>query len=58
MEKRYQDVEEIVATGINAITAMNIQHVESLNPVTKRITGIDVARDSARFISTARRPDS
>jgi len=41
-EKRYQDVEEIVATGINAITAMNIQHVESLNPMMKRITGIDV----------------
>src|SRR6266481_9944305 len=38
-EKRYQDVEEIVATGINAITAMNIQHVESLNPMMKRITG-------------------
>src|SRR5579864_6643466 len=41
-EKRHQDVEEIVSTGINAITAMNIQHVESLNPLMKRITGIDV----------------
>ncbi len=41
-EKRYQDVEEIVSTGINVITAMNIQHVESLNPMMKRITGIDV----------------
>ena len=41
-EKRYQDVEELVATGINAVTAMNIQHVESLNPMMKRITGIDV----------------
>ena len=41
-EKRYQDVEELVSTGINAITAMNIQHVESLNPIMKRITGIDV----------------
>ena len=41
-EKRYQDVEDLVSTGINAITAMNIQHVESLNPLMKRITGIDV----------------
>ncbi len=41
-EKRYQDVEEIVATGINVITAVNIQHLESLNPLMRRITGIDV----------------
>ena len=41
-EKRYQDVEEIVSTGINVITAINIQHLESLNPLMRRITGIDV----------------
>ena len=41
-EKRYQDVEQIVSTGINVITAMNIQHVESLNAVMRRLTGIDV----------------
>jgi two-component system sensor histidine kinase KdpD len=41
-EKRYQDAEELVSTGINVITAMNIQHVESLNPMVRRITGIDV----------------
>src|SRR5208282_2505418 len=40
--KRYQDVEEIVSTGINVITAINIQHVESLYSVMTRITGIDV----------------
>ena len=40
--KRYQDVEEIVGTGINVITAINIQHVESLNAMMKRVTGIDV----------------
>ena len=40
--KRYQDVEEIVGTGINVITAINIQHVESLNALMKRVTGIDV----------------
>jgi two-component system sensor histidine kinase KdpD len=41
-EKRYQDVEELIAAGINVISAMNIQHVESLNPLMKRVTGIDV----------------
>jgi two-component system sensor histidine kinase KdpD len=41
-EKRYQDVEELLAAGINVITAMNIQHVESLNPTMKRLTGVDV----------------
>ena len=41
-EKRYQDVEELLAAGINVITAMNIQHVESLNPLLKRVTGVEV----------------
>jgi two-component system, OmpR family, sensor histidine kinase KdpD len=41
-EKRYQDVENLLAAGINVITAMNIQHVESLNPTVRRITGIEV----------------
>ena len=41
-EKRYQDIEELLAAGINVITAMNIQHVESLNPMMKRLTGIEV----------------
>ncbi len=41
-EKRYQDVEELLASGVNVITAMNIQHVESLNPLMKRVTGVDV----------------
>jgi two-component system sensor histidine kinase KdpD len=41
-DKRYQDVEELLGAGINVITAMNIQHVESLNPLMKRLTGIDV----------------
>jgi two-component system sensor histidine kinase KdpD len=40
--KRYQDVEDLLAAGINVITALNIQHIESLNPLMKRITGIDV----------------
>ena len=41
-EKRYQDVEELLAAGINVITAMNIQHVESLNPLMRQVTGVDV----------------
>ncbi|HLK85300.1 MAG TPA: sensor histidine kinase KdpD [Candidatus Binataceae bacterium] len=41
-EKRYQDIEELLGAGINVIAAMNIQHVESLNPTMKRLTGIDV----------------
>jgi two-component system sensor histidine kinase KdpD len=41
-EKRCQDVEELLANGINVITAMNIQHVESLNPLMKRVTGVEV----------------
>lgn len=41
-EKRWQDVMEILGTGINVISAVNIQHIESLNNDIKEITGIDV----------------
>ncbi|MGH7815670.1 MAG: histidine kinase, partial [Candidatus Binataceae bacterium] len=41
-EKRYQDAGDLMAAGINVISAMNIQHTESLNPLMKRVTGIDV----------------
>jgi two-component system sensor histidine kinase KdpD len=41
-EKRWQDVEELLAAGVNVITAMNIQHLESLNAVVRRITGVEV----------------
>jgi two-component system, OmpR family, sensor histidine kinase KdpD len=41
-KKRYEDVEEILSHGINVITTLNIQHLESLNDVIKRITGIAV----------------
>ncbi len=40
--KRYQDVEELIASGISVITAFNVQHLESLNEVVRRITGVDV----------------
>ncbi|MBL0238551.1 MAG: universal stress protein [Saprospiraceae bacterium] len=41
-EKRWQDVIEILDAGINVISAVNIQHIESLNEDIKNITGIDV----------------
>ena len=41
-EKRWQDVLEILDAGINVISAVNIQHIESLNADVKQITGIDV----------------
>src|SRR5882724_592979 len=42
-EKRWQDVMEILDAGINVISAINIQHIESLNEQVKEITGVDVA---------------
>lgn len=40
--KRYQDVEELLAAGVNVWTALNIQHIESLSDVVATITGIKV----------------
>ncbi len=42
-EKRYQDVEELLNNGINVISALNIQHIESLNTVVESITKIKVS---------------
>ena len=39
-EKRWHDVLEILEAGINVISAVNIQHIESLNEHVKRITNI------------------
>ncbi|HEV7415353.1 MAG TPA: two-component sensor histidine kinase, partial [Tianweitania sediminis] len=36
-EKRWQDVEELLATGIDVYSTLNIQHLESLNDVVARI---------------------
>ncbi|MFD7335726.1 DUF4118 domain-containing protein [Streptomyces violascens] len=38
--KRWQDVEELLAAGISVISAVNIQHLESLGDVVESITGI------------------
>ena len=48
-EKRWQDVLDILEAGINVISAVNIQHIESLNQEIESITGIEV---------TERVPDS
>jgi two-component system, OmpR family, sensor histidine kinase KdpD len=40
--KRYLDVEEILAAGIDVYTTLNIQHLESLNDTVAQITGIRV----------------
>ena len=40
--KRYLDVEELLDAGINVYTAVNIQHLESLNDVVQQITGVTV----------------
>ncbi len=39
-EKRWQDVEALLDAGIEVITTVNIQHLESLNDVTEQITGV------------------
>lgn len=41
-EKRWQDVVEILEAGINVISAVNIQHIESINAEVRTITGIEV----------------
>ena len=41
-EKRYQDIEEVVAAGIDVISTVNIQHLESLNDRVFELTGVRV----------------
>jgi two-component system sensor histidine kinase KdpD len=41
-EKRWQDVEELLKSGIDVYTAVNIQHLESLNDSVAAITGVQV----------------
>ena len=46
-EKRWQDVEELLDAGIDVLSTVNVQHLESLNDVVERITGVAPARDRA-----------
>ncbi|MDQ1460472.1 MAG: two-component system, OmpR family, sensor histidine kinase KdpD [Actinomycetota bacterium] len=39
-EKRWQDVEELLEAGIDVVSTVNIQHLESVNDVVERITGV------------------
>lgn len=41
-EKRWQDVLDILEAGIDVISAVNIQHIESINEDVKQITGVEV----------------
>src|SRR5262245_4960502 len=41
-EKRYQDIDEILATGIDATSTVNVQHLESLNDAIHELTGVRV----------------
>ncbi|HSO93476.1 MAG TPA: hypothetical protein VLS53_03280 [Candidatus Dormibacteraeota bacterium] len=53
-EKRWQDVEDLRAAGIDVISTLNVQHVESFNDVVEKITGI-VVRETIpdRVLDTA-----
>src|SRR5579875_724220 len=39
-EKRWQDVEDLLAAGITVLSTVNIQHLESVNDVVEKITGV------------------
>src|SRR6476661_6417571 len=39
-EKRWQDIDELLDAGIDVISTVNIQHLESLNDVVERISGV------------------
>jgi len=41
-EKRWQDIDELLAAGIAVYTCMNVQHLESANDVVAQITGVSV----------------
>ena len=50
--KRYQDVEEILRAGINVITTLNIQHLESLHDIVQRATGVRVKERLPDYVVT------
>lgn len=39
-EKRWQDVQQLLDAGVDVITTVNVQHIESLNDVVEQITGV------------------
>jgi two-component system, OmpR family, sensor histidine kinase KdpD len=40
--KRYEDVRELIAAGLDVVSTLNIQHIESIAPTVRAITGITV----------------
>jgi two-component system sensor histidine kinase KdpD len=40
--KRYEDVQALLAASIDVISTLNIQHIESISPVVRNITGISI----------------
>ncbi len=52
-ERRWQDVMELLEAGIDVWTTVNIQHLESLNDVVMRITGVRVSETVPMRCSTA-----
>lgn len=40
--KRYEDVQALLAANIDVISTLNIQHIESISPVVRNITGINI----------------
>jgi two-component system sensor histidine kinase KdpD len=41
-EKRYEDIEDVLAAGINVFSTVNVQHLESLNDQVAELTGVRV----------------
>ena len=56
-EKRWQDIEELLDAGIDVISTVNIQHLESLNDVVETITGVPQRETRAGRGGPRRRPD-
>ena len=54
-EKRYEDVLEILDAGIHVMTAVNIQHLETLNDAVATADGRPRARDGSRHVPRSRR---
>jgi two-component system sensor histidine kinase KdpD len=53
-EKRWQDVEDILAAGISVMTAINVQHLEGVQDIVRSATGIDIReRVSDRIVREA-----
>ena len=53
-ERRYQDIDELLDAGIDVVSTVNIQHLESLNDAIYELTGVRVRRRSPTGSSTRR----